>query len=461
MSVRILGRDDAGYESARVGAVWNGRKPERRPEFIALAQTTEDVVEVVEFARERGLRIATRSGGHNFVGNCLRDDGLLLDVSKLNEVSIDAGNRRAVVGPGCRSEELLTACTAVGLAFGVGHCPSVAMGGFLTSGGMGFNPCEWGYGCMSVHGIDVVTADGKLVHATRESNADLLWAARGGGPGFYGVITSFHLELFPNPVGLATSTYTFPLALFEDVAAWLDGVADTLSPVVEPMVWMGNLEGHIVGELDEAGDHGSGGVDERVFMINAVAFATSREEAISALAPFEACPQLDQAIDRDVARAVSFTDLFDFQRVLYPKGLRYAVDCAWTRTPVSGQPLAELREHMRNAPSPRTHALWMLPFAGFRGGVPDMALSHLGRYFISFYTVWQDEHEDEANIAWLREALDILEPISTGHYSGDVDLVAAPTRATGTLEPDRWERFQSLRSQLDPDGRFQPHLGLG
>lgn len=462
-ALTVYERGQAGYEEARLGVVWNGRKPDRHPDAIAIASSEADVVEAVTMARDRGLRIAIRSGGHNFVGNAVRDDGLLLDVSGLNDIEIDQTARTAIAGPGCRSEELLAECRTVGLAFGVGHCPTVAMGGFLLGGGMGFNPCGWGYGCMGVRGVDVVTADGERVYADESTNADLFWAVRGGGPGFFGVVTRFHLTLHPDPAGLSSSTYIFPLECLEEVTSWLADHADDLDPVIEPMVWIGNLEGHVVGDLhdEHQNGHGSGGHDARVFMLNAVAFAETREHAVDALRALEECPVLERALSRDFARKCTFTDLFDFQRVLYPKGLRYAVDCVWTEAAVAEQPLAELREHMRSAPSPRTHALWQLPFAGYRGTLPDMAVSRIGRFFISFYTVWTDEGDDDRNIAWLRRATEILEPITTGHYAGDVDLLAAPGRAPGTLSPANWERFLELRSRFDPEARFHRHLGVG
>jgi FAD/FMN-containing dehydrogenase len=461
MTLTLIERDDDAFEAARREVVWNGRRPSRRPAVIVRAHDAADVVEAIGVARARGLKVAIRSGGHNFVGASVREGGLLLDVSALDDIRVDAAARRAVVGPGCHGEPLLARLREHGLAFGVGHCPSVAVGGFLLGGGMGFNPGAWGYGCMSVAGIDLVTADGRLLHASVEEHADLFWAARGGGPGFFGVVTAFHLDLRPDPAALASSTYIYPLEALEELAAWLDEHAEGLDPIVEPMVWIGNLEGHHVGDLDDAPDHGAHGDHGRVAMLNAVAFAESAEQARSALAPLETCPANARALSADVARPCTFTDLFDFQRVLYPRGLRYAVDCQWTDAQPTRQPLAELAAHLRDAPSPRTHALWQMPFANHRGTLPDMALTHLGRYFVSFYTVWESEADDDVNELWLRRATGLLDPVSTGHYAGDVDLLAAPTRAERTLSPAHWARLQRLRAAHDPDGVFHAHLTPG
>ncbi|MCW2986787.1 MAG: linked oxidase-like, partial [Conexibacter sp.] len=122
------------------------------------------------------------------------------------------------------------------------------------------------------------------------------------------------------------------------------------------------------------------------------------------------------------------------------------------------QPLRALAAHLRAAPSPRTHALWQLPFANHHAPLPDMALTHLGRCFVSFYTVWDGADGDAANERWLRAATGLLDPISTGHYAGDVDLLAAPTRAERTLSPEHWARLQEVRARYDPAGRFHEHL---
>jgi FAD/FMN-containing dehydrogenase len=106
VTATILSRGDSGYEEARLDAIWNGRKPSRLPEAIALAESVDDVVDVVRLARRRGWRIGVRSGGHSWSGNAIRDGGLLLDLSRLNDLTIDVANRTASVGPGIRGADL-------------------------------------------------------------------------------------------------------------------------------------------------------------------------------------------------------------------------------------------------------------------------------------------------------------------------------------------------------------------
>ena len=179
----LLRSDDPGFELARRGLSWNARTPSRRPDAIARAASADDVVTAVRYARERGLRVALRSGGHSWWGAPLRDGGLALDLCALRDIEIDALSRTAWVGPGVRARDLARALAPHRLAFQVGHCASVAVGGYLLAGGFGWNAGEWGPACLSVRAIEVVTGAGEHIVADETRSVELLWAARGAGPG--------------------------------------------------------------------------------------------------------------------------------------------------------------------------------------------------------------------------------------------------------------------------------------
>ena len=156
-------KGESEYESARRATVWNAAKPERYPDLVIQARDADDVQAAVRLARREGMRIGVRSGGHSWAGNHVRDGGLLLDASALDEVEIDAAAMTASVGPGVRGHELLETLGAQGLFFPAGHCPGVALGGYLLQGGFGWNGRVHGPACMSVTAIDAVTAEGELV----------------------------------------------------------------------------------------------------------------------------------------------------------------------------------------------------------------------------------------------------------------------------------------------------------
>jgi FAD/FMN-containing dehydrogenase len=121
---RALARGADGYEEARRAAVWNARTPPRYPDLIVQAEAEADLVAAVRLARAEGMKIGVRSGGHSWAGNHVRDGGMLLDVSRLDAMSVDAEAMTATVGPGCSGNEVLAALGEQDLFFPAGHCPA-------------------------------------------------------------------------------------------------------------------------------------------------------------------------------------------------------------------------------------------------------------------------------------------------------------------------------------------------
>src|SRR6185312_7453387 len=184
-----------GYEPARRATVWNGRLPDRFPDVIVQAENVEDVVAAMRYAGIHGHRVGVRSGGHSWAASHLRDGGLLLDVSRLDHCIVDTERMHAVVGPGKVGSVLVAELDKQGLFFPAGHCEGICLGGYLLQGGYGWHSRVVGPACESVIGIDVVTADGEQLYCDADNNNDLYWAARGSGPGFFAVVTSFDLRL--------------------------------------------------------------------------------------------------------------------------------------------------------------------------------------------------------------------------------------------------------------------------
>lgn len=170
---------EPGYEQARRATVWNARKPDHRPELIVTARSEEDVVSTIRFARARGLKVAVRSGGHSWFGASLLDEGLLLDLSQLGGFDIDGDALTATVRPALEDSQLAAALAAQELAFPVGHCASVALGGYLLAGGLRWNFGSWGSACFSVEAVDTV---GEVVRPRRSLPAELAAPPAGGPP---------------------------------------------------------------------------------------------------------------------------------------------------------------------------------------------------------------------------------------------------------------------------------------
>jgi FAD/FMN-containing dehydrogenase len=449
---QVIWRGDPVYEATRQHMVWNGRVPERFPQGIAVVGSDQDVVDAVRLARSRGLPIAVRSGGHNWVGTSLRDGGLLIDLEHLNGVQVNAAARTAVAQPAIKNDTLVAALSRQGLAFPAGHCPSVALGGYLLAGGQGWNQGTWGPACQNVLAIDLVNAAGDVITADARQNPDLLWAARGGGPGFPGVILRYHLRLFPAPLLIAQSIYVYPLELVEAVVPWLAQTVPTLASSVEQLLLLAPPPTPAVAA--QLGDP-----QGRYLSIWPIAFGNSLADTGAALAPLDTCPVLDQALVRQVNTPVTWDDLFAIEAAAFPTGYRYDAEVLWSDAPPTPV-LSGLRDRLAQAPSPRTMIL-----AAVTGpptvdpAAREYAYSLAAPLYLASYSIWEQAADDAANRRWQHETLQSLAPVTRGYYMGETDLLASPTRAAASLAPGVWERLQAIRHQYDPEGVFWGHLG--
>ena len=193
---------DHGYDAAR--AVWNGMI-DRRPALIAYCVTRQDVIEAVSFARRTGILTAVRSGGHNIAGASLCDGGLVIDLSRMNRVTVDSASRTARAEGGSQLADLDTATQTHGLATTTGVNSDTGLIGLTLGGGIGRLGRKHGLSCDNMLSAEVVTADGRVLNASENENADLFWGLRGGG-GNFGIVTAITYRLYPlGPTVLAGS----------------------------------------------------------------------------------------------------------------------------------------------------------------------------------------------------------------------------------------------------------------
>ena len=188
---RVIALDDARYEQART--IFYGGI-DRRPAAIVRPSDAKDISQVVSLAREAGLELAIRSGGHSLAGHSVSDGGIVLDLANMRALHIDAERRTAWAETGLTAGEYTSAAGAYGLATGFGDTGSVGIGGITLGGGVGFLVRKHGLTIDDLLAADIVTADGQLVRADAETHPDLFWAIRGGG-GNFGVATRFQFRL--------------------------------------------------------------------------------------------------------------------------------------------------------------------------------------------------------------------------------------------------------------------------
>ena len=190
---RLVQPSDADYDHTR--AVWNGMV-DKHPALIVQCAGVADVVTSVNFAKEHDLLVAVRGGGHNAAGNAVCDGGLVIDLSLMRGVRVDPRAQTVRAEGGVTIGELDHESQAFGLAVPMGVVTETGIAGLTLAGGMGWLRRKYGLSCDNLISADVVTANGELVTASSENNADLLWGLQGGG-GNFGVVTSFEFRAYP------------------------------------------------------------------------------------------------------------------------------------------------------------------------------------------------------------------------------------------------------------------------
>jgi FAD/FMN-containing dehydrogenase len=443
----VVYRGDPDYERARRAPGWNELKPERYPDLIVQVASEDDVIETVNFAREQHLKIAVRGGGHNWCAAALQEGGILLDLSSLNKVHIDPEARVATAEPVVTNRFLAKQLAKHGLAFPVGHCPCVPLSGFILNGGLGWNAGEWGISCFSLLSLDVVTADGNLLTASETENTELLWAARGAGPGFFGVATKYRLRLYPLPKAITTSTLTYPLQRLPEVVQWATQTVNTLPGNVEFTLYIASAPPSVADQC------------EKVCIVSATVFADSDEEATEALSALATCP-MEDCVMKDLHASTPFPVLFEYADRYWPEGKRYAVDTMWSASSPL-EVLSIIQDHFATVPSADSVILCpILPSPIDAPPLPDAAFSMVAPVYVACYSIWEEAGQDEANITWLRSLMTALEPLAVGCYVGESDIVADPSQMVASFARPHWERLQALRKKYDPNGIFHSYMGM-
>jgi FAD/FMN-containing dehydrogenase len=223
ISGSVIRPDDGDYEDAR--RVWN-YAIDRRPALVVRAATVDDVAHTVQFCASEGLPIAVRGGSHSVAGFSTCDDGVVIDLGAMTDVSVDRHARRGRAGGGTTWATFDAATQAHGLATTGGLVSSTGLGGFALGGGIGHLVRAYGLTSDNLVGAEVVAADGRIVRASADEDPELLWALRGGG-GNFGVVTSLELALHPvGPEVLGGIVFYVGDEAVDVVARWRDAVAD-------------------------------------------------------------------------------------------------------------------------------------------------------------------------------------------------------------------------------------------
>lgn len=435
------------YELWRRSMIWQYRNFRRYPEIIVQAETEDDVVAAVNFARENNLQITSRGTGHSWAGCFMRDGGVLVDLSRMQWIDIDVKAKQVVAEPGVIGRILNARLGEVGLAFPTAHCGMVGISGFLLGGGLGINGEAWGgISSSNILGIDIVTAEGEKLHASADENEDYFWAARGGGPGLFFTVTRLYLKCYPLPKAITTAIYILP---YDELVAMSDALNE-LGPNIDQRIEMLGIVVPTPPEIKNAGKY----TERHVSLLSATAFVDSKNEATRLLDPITKHKIMENALAVFPDRASTMEMLYQDNEGPFPQA-RALVDNIFTNRIVEATEV--LSRHMPAAPSNSNS-----PVILWRGEheFPNSVYSSEGLFYFAGYAQWANASDDHANQTWVRNMFDELQVYASGHYINEFDRENRPLQTSACFSKANWEKLENLRNQYDPNGVFQTFLGM-
>jgi FAD/FMN-containing dehydrogenase len=426
---------DPGYDMAR--AVWNGII-DCRPELIAHCRDAADVMAAVELAGRTGVPLAVRGGGHSLAGFSTCDGGVVVDLSAMRRVVVDAERRRATVEPGATWADFDAATAAHGLASTGGLVSSTGVAGLTLGGGVGWLQRRFGLACDNLRSAQVVTAEGALVDA----DDDLMWGLRGGG-GNFGIVTSFEFELHPVSTvlgGFLMFPFERAAEVLTAVEAWADHAPDELSILVA--INVAPPEPFVPPEL----------VGERVLLLVGC-WCGDLAEGESVLAPLRA---LGPVVD--LFGPMPYRELQQMLDGGAPPGLRNYFRGGYLDR-LSDAVISEVLDQASRMSSPLSQ-LHLHQMGGAVGRVGTASSSFSGRaagYTYNLVGTWTEPAEDALHIAAVREASAALEPLSMGarYVNFDADASSGADHVRRSYGDDIYARLSELKRRYDPDNLFR------
>lgn len=443
LSGTLLTEESPGYEEAR--SVWNAMI-DRRPALILRCAASDDVVHAVRLAREHELLMSVRGGGHNIAGTGVCDGGLVIDLSALRAVRVDAHERTARVSPGCTLGDFDREAQAFGLATPVGINSTTGIAGLTLGGGFGWLSRKHGMTVDNLLAADIVTADGERLRASDLENQELFWGIRGGG-GNFGVVTSFDFRLHPVGPEVLAGLIVHPL---EDAPDVLRYYADfTAQAPDELAVWVVLRKAPPLPFLPPEW-HG------REVLVLAVCHAgdvTRGERILEPLRRF-GHPIADVIGPKPYS---AWQQAFD--PLLTPGARNYWKSHDFVE--LGEGVLHTVMDYARSLPTPETE-IFIAHMGGAIARVPSDATAYphrSTRYVLNVHGRWADPGMDEECVAWSRKFFDD----AARHASGGVYvnfMTEDETARLGAAYGENYPRLAALKRRYDPDNVFRTNQNI-
>jgi len=437
---QLIQPSDADYDEAR--QVWNGYI-DKHPALIAQCTGTADVIDAVTFARKHDIEVSVRGGGHNVAGSALCDDGMVIDLSGMRGIHVDASQKLARVQGGATWGDLDRETQVFGLAAPGGVVSTTGVAGLTLGGGLGWLRKKYGLSCDNLNSVEIVTADGKLLTASHNENKDLFWALQGGG-GNFGIVTSFEFQLHEVGPTVMMCAVMYPIEIADKVlSAWKDFMVTSPDEISsQALFWA----------LPDSDDFPKEARGKHVIAISAM-YAGDSNEGEKKL---QALREIDTPVI-DLSGQIPYTVAQTMFDPFFPENERYYYFKSQDLASLNKETMHALIEEAKNRPvASILVALWHYGGKMNRIGSKDTAFGSRDTSFLfSVDAIWDDPSDSEEVISWSREFLDKMRRFSgdgmyvnfSGFGEEGEDLVR---KAYG----ENYERLAKIKAKYDPDNFF-------
>lgn len=416
------------YDAAR--RVWNAMI-DKRPALIARCAGEADVVRSVQFARDHGLVVAVRGGGHSVAGYSTCDGGLLIDLSNMKGLRVDPARQTALAQPGLRLGELDPQTQEYGLATPMGIVANTGIAGLTLGGGLGWLNGKYGLACDNVLSAHVVTADGQLLIASATEHPDLFWGLRGGG-GNFGIVTLFEYQL--HAVGPVIGGMTvYPIRQAQQVLRGYDELSQACPDELSTGAFL------VIGP------------DGQPAVAIAVCYCGPLEAGDAVTKPYRG---LGTPL-ADMIKSMSYVEQQGSFDVGFPPQRLHYWKAAFVRT-LTTDCIEVLVEYVTRMPSAMSGiGLQQLHGAAARVKPEETAFPHRFAFWdVPILSQWADPAESDANIGWARDAWSALQPFSDeGVYVNNLGVEGE--ERVRSAYGENYDRLVAVKNTYDPENFFQ------
>jgi FAD/FMN-containing dehydrogenase len=440
----LLLPEDPGYEEAR--SIWNAMI-DRRPALIARCLGVTDIVACMNFAREKGITLSIKGGGHNISGLAVCEGGLMLDMSLMRGVWVNQRTNTAHAQAGCLLGDVDRETQIHGLAAVLGFVSKTGIAGLTLGGGFGYLTRRFGWTSDNTLAMDLVTADGRVVRASEDENSDLFWALRGGG-GNFGVVTGFDYKLYPIGPEVMAGAIAWHAENAGEVLEMFRTITENAPPelvcvavqrIAPPAPWL------------------SKDVHGKPIIVIFVCHTGQLKEGENLVAPIK-------AFGSPVGDVIQKRPYISQQNILdatQPKGRRYYWKSEYLPK-LEPEMLTRTIKHAKSVVSPNS-AILLFPIGGALNRLPEEH-SPVGNrdaaWVLNIAASWEDAGGDKTNIEWAREAWQDMRQFSTGGtYINFLTEEEGEERIHSAYRKN-YERLVEVKTKWDPGNMFRMNKNI-